>query len=129
MDTRSPRRQRACKQNVLHNAKPSRRKTQKGTAKNRATTHQGTYSHTFVMRLKRSKVRQSSLTNLLQHALCYLTSCLITVMVHLVAKAAIAPKAASQGANNVPTIPAQAGISKRVLPSSSFTMILDMSPS
>ena len=47
-------------------------------------------------------------------------SFLITEMVHLVAIAAIAPKAASQGANNVPTIPAQAGISKRVLPFSSY---------
>src|SRR5665647_2754597 len=53
--------------------------------------------------------------------------CLMTVMVHFVAKAAIAPKAASQGANIVPTIPAQTGISKRALPLSSLTMILDTS--
>jgi len=53
----------------------------------------------------------------------------MTVMVHFVAKAAIAPKAASQGANIVPTMPAQTGISKRVLLFSSLKMILDTSPS
>jgi len=41
----------------------------------------------------------------------------MTVIVHFVAIAAIAPKAASQGANIVPTIPAHTGISKRVLSS------------
>ena len=56
-----------------------------------------------------------------------LAFCLMTVIVHFVAKAAIAPKAASQGANIVPTIPAQTGISKRDLPLSSLTMILDTS--
>ena len=50
-------------------------------------------------------------------------------MVHLVAKAAIVPNAASHGATMAPTTPTVAGISRRGLPFSSFIMILVMFPS
>jgi len=43
-------------------------------------------------------------------------SILSTTIVHRVARAAMAPRAASHGARMVPTTPMVAGISKRVFP-------------
>lgn len=56
-------------------------------------------------------------------------SFLSTTILQLVARAAIAPKAASQGAKTTPTIPTVAGISSSTFPFSSFTIILVMFPS
>jgi len=56
-------------------------------------------------------------------------SFLSTTMVHLVARVAMVPRAASQGAIITPTTPMVAGISRTTLPCSSFTMILVMLPS
>ena len=56
-------------------------------------------------------------------------SFLMTLMVHFVARAAIAPSPASQGAAIVPATPTLAGMSKRIFPVSSFTMILVTFPS
>ena len=56
-------------------------------------------------------------------------SLLSTTMLHLVAKAAITPKAASQGAMSTPTTPMVAGISSKIFPFSSSMITLVTLPS
>jgi len=56
-------------------------------------------------------------------------SLLSTTMLHLVAKAAITPKAASQGAMSTPTTPMVAGISSKTFPFSSLMITLVTFPS
>ncbi len=57
------------------------------------------------------------------------SSFLSTTILQFVAKAAITPRAASHGAITAPITPTVAGISSRIFPFSSFTIILVMFPS